>query len=483
MDAMNWNSPEFLREYVAAIRNGSAAVFVGAGMSRAAGYVDWRGLLRKAATDIGLDVEREPDLVAIAQYYKDHSGTRGPINQLLIDAFPDTANPTENHKLLAALPIRTLWTTNYDRLIEGGYKAVGKRLQTVITKANMATTAQDRDAVLLKLHGDIEQPDQTVLTKDDYELFHQRPDAQLFTESLKGDLVEKTFLFVGFSFEDPNLDYILGRIRVLMGESKRRHFWVVKAIDPSTGATPEQKTELQYAQRKQQLRIKDLKRYGITAVLIHDYADVTRLLQRLAHLTRLTRVFVSGAVHDPDPLGLARVQELAELIGQAAVEQAGVVVSGFGKDIGPHMVYGAVQAAHAKKKDYAKCVDIRPFPYMAPVAERPALYRRHRQEMISTCGVAIFLSGNKQSDKGDTIPSPGIQEEFELCVANGVYVIPLGCSGHVAHTVWTQVSKEPERFYPGFDLRPQLAVIGDHTKTNAEIIVAVKKMLEVLTTI
>src|ERR1700754_3139197 len=98
---MNWDDHEFLREYVAALRNGSAAVFVGAGMSRAAGYVDWRGLLRKAAADIGLDVDRESDLVAIAQYYKDHIGTRGPINQLLIEAFPDTTNPSENHHLLA----------------------------------------------------------------------------------------------------------------------------------------------------------------------------------------------------------------------------------------------------------------------------------------------------------------------------------------------------------------------------------------------
>lgn len=480
---MNWDNPEFLREYVAAIRNASAAVFVGAGMSRSAGYVDWRELLRKAATDIGLDVDKEPDLVAIAQYYKDHSGTRGPINQLLIEAFPDTADPTENHKLLASLPIRTLWTTNYDRLIEAGFKVVGKRLQTVVTRTNMATTMPDRDAVLFKFHGDIEQPDQTVLTKDDYELFHQRPDAQLFTEALKGDLVEKTFLFIGFSFEDPNLDYILGRIRVLMGESKRRHYWVVKEIDPGTATTAEHKTALEYAKRKQQLRIKDLKRYGITAVLIQDYSQVTELLKRLGHLARLTRVFVSGAVHDPSPLGVVRVQELAELIGRTVVENGGVVVSGFGKDIGPHVVYGAVQSAHASKRDYAKCVDIRPFPFMAPTAERPALFTRHRQEMISTCGAAVFLSGNKSDNTGGTIPSPGVQEEFDLCVKNAVYVIPLGCSGHVSETIWNQVSSNQNRFYPAHDLSAPLAVIGSQANSNADIIKAVKQMLEALTTI
>ena len=32
---------QFLREYVKAIRDGNAAVFAGAGLSRPSGFVDW----------------------------------------------------------------------------------------------------------------------------------------------------------------------------------------------------------------------------------------------------------------------------------------------------------------------------------------------------------------------------------------------------------------------------------------------------------
>ena len=50
------------------------------------------------------------------------------------------------------------------------------------------------------MHGDVERPTDAVLTKDDYERYDmKRP---LFRTALQGDLISKTFLFVGFSFED-----------------------------------------------------------------------------------------------------------------------------------------------------------------------------------------------------------------------------------------------------------------------------------------
>lgn len=480
---MEWQSTEFLREYVANIRNGSAAVFVGAGMSRSAGYVDWRGLLKQAADDIGLDVQQEADLVGVAQFYLNHVGSRGPIHQLLIDAFPDITEPTENHRLLAALPIRTLWTTNYDRLIEDGFKAVKKKLQTVITKTNMATTLADRDAVLYKLHGDIGQPENAVLTKDDYELFAQRADTQVFSEALKGDLIEKTFLFIGFSFEDPNLDQILARIRILLGENKRRHFWLVKAIDPTSAKTDDQRKLMEYQQKRQGLRIKDLKRYGITAVLIQKYTDVTELLRLLGHLTKLNRTFVSGAVHDPSPLGAARLQDLTTRMGRFLVEHGGVIVSGFGKDIGPHLLYGAIQGGHAKKRDYSRCLDVRPFPFLAPPSDRDTLFKKHREQMISTCGVAVFLTGNKLDELGQCVPSPGVIQEFQICVANGIHIVPVGCTGHATEVIWKEVVSHPMKYLPRGDFSDSLKILGDGSKSNDEIMTAVEDIIKRIVTV
>ncbi len=73
-------------------------------------------------------------------------------------------------------------------------------------------TLSDRDAVVYKMHGDVSQVHKAVITRDDYEKYELTH--SLFTTALQGDSVSKTFLFIGFSFNDPNLNYILSRIRI-----------------------------------------------------------------------------------------------------------------------------------------------------------------------------------------------------------------------------------------------------------------------------
>src|SRR5262245_44164816 len=108
----------FVTEYVKAIHEQNAAIFAGAGLSIPAGFVDWKRLLRNIAKDVNLNVDRETDLVSVAQYHINEHRSRHKINQALINEFSAKARRTRNHELLASLPIRTYWTTNYDTLIE-----------------------------------------------------------------------------------------------------------------------------------------------------------------------------------------------------------------------------------------------------------------------------------------------------------------------------------------------------------------------------
>lgn len=108
----------FYTTYLDSLDAGDAALFIGAGMSRPSGFVDWKGLLREVAEEVGLDVDRETDLIAVAQYHLNTKRNRARLNQKLIDEFTKDAAPSENHRLIATLPIRSIWTTNYDKLIE-----------------------------------------------------------------------------------------------------------------------------------------------------------------------------------------------------------------------------------------------------------------------------------------------------------------------------------------------------------------------------
>ena len=161
----------FISVFVEALHNQNAAVFAGAGLSIPAGLVNWKELLRDIASDVGLDVNKENDLITVAQFHVNEHRGRHRINQALIDEFSTRAKITENHKVLAELPIKTYWTTNYDTLIEDSLRAGGKTPDVKITQENLATSVPRRDAVVYKMHGDVSQPDKAILTKDDYETY------------------------------------------------------------------------------------------------------------------------------------------------------------------------------------------------------------------------------------------------------------------------------------------------------------------------
>jgi len=198
-----------VKNLLEAIENRNLAIFAGAGLSIPAGYVNWQQLLRPIADELELDIDKEANnLVQLAQYHCNaNQSNRGKINQLLVSEFSKEARITENHSILARLPIETFWTTNYDRMIESALLEVGKTPDVKYSNKQLAFTVPRRDALVYKMHGDVEHPSEAILTKDDYESYHMK--MKPFLNALSGDLVSKTFLFLGFSFTDPNLDYIL----------------------------------------------------------------------------------------------------------------------------------------------------------------------------------------------------------------------------------------------------------------------------------
>lgn len=98
---------QFLREYIKSIRDGNAAVFAGAGLSRPSGFVVWKELLRPLAEDIGLNIDDEYDLTSVAQYVRNKSGNRAAINSSILEAYSKDVVRNENVTILTRLPIYT----------------------------------------------------------------------------------------------------------------------------------------------------------------------------------------------------------------------------------------------------------------------------------------------------------------------------------------------------------------------------------------
>jgi len=447
----------FVDTFVSALHNQNAAIFAGAGLSIPAGLVNWKQLLKSIASEIGLDVDKEEDLITVAQFHVNEHGGRHRINQALIDEFAQRAKLTENHKLLAGLPIKTYWTTNYDPLIEDSLKAAGKTPDVKITPENLATTTPHRDAVVYKMHGDVSQADKAILTKDDYETYESK--RHLFSMALQGDLVSKTFLFIGFSFNDPNLSYILSRIRILLGENRREHYCLLRRVQRNDF---KKASDYQYALAKQQLQVKDLKRYGIQGLLVDDYAHYTNVLRRVSYRYKMARAFISGSAADYSPWKEPKALQFIQGLSRALIEGGFGIVSGYGLGVGPYVLNGVFEQLDAEgTQSLDDRIVLRPFPIAIPdAARRKIRWTAYREDMLSYAGLALFLFGNKRGASGTVVAADGMEEEFKLAVAKGLFVVPVGCTGSTAAVLHKKVLGDFSTYYPVSGYRSHFEALG-----------------------
>jgi len=430
----------FVRSFAEDIADGSAAIFAGAGLSVASGYVNWAELMREIANDLGLDVDRETNLVAIAQYHLNERGNRTRINQKLIDEFSIGHALNENHEVLARLPIDTYWTTNYDRMIETALEATGKVIDIKHAVDHLKTIQRGRAATIYKMHGDVSDPEHAVLTKDDYEGYFR--DRELFVTALTGDLVSKTMLFIGFSFTDPNIDYVMSRVRVALRKQPKQHYCILRR----EARKPKEKlADFEYRRRQQEYFIKDLSRIGIHALLIDDYADATRILRQVEARYRNRTILISGSAHEFGSWKPDSAATFIESISRALVRKGFNVVTGFGLGVGPSVIAGALQEIQTNPRRHSS-LQLQAFPFPAiegaSTTARKTLYQKHREAMVAKAGIAIFLFGNKRDIRGHIVDAEGMREELSVARATGLNLISVGATGWVAAEIARELAAE-----------------------------------------
>ncbi len=466
---------QFVDEYLSEVLEGNAAVFAGAGLSVPAGYVDWRELLRPLAKELKLNIDLEDDLVAVAQFHVNaNASNRHKLHKAVIDAISPGNPPTKNHELLARLPIETWWTTNYDKLIENALRAVDKVVDVKSAVPQLATTRRGRHATLYKMHGDVDRPDDAVVTRDDYERYQKDRDA--FVTALAGDLVSKTFLFLGFSFTDPNLAHILTRVRLTYTTNQRRHFAVFRERKRLPGEANE---TFDHHKLRQALAIEDLKRFNVRVLLVDEYAEITEFLEELLARYRRRTVFVSASAADFGPWGQEAVTSFAEELGRRLVARGSRVASGIGAGIGDALLAGALRELIRTKATIDEGLVLRPFPQLGPADERAALWESYRREIVSHAGIAVFLFGNKAVGEDDLDVADGMIKEFEIARAQGVVVIPVGATNAAAKVLSDRVLAEPSKFIP--ELGPDGAdAIGRLSGTTDDLTTLLDPLMDLI---
>mgnify|MGYP002508910802 CR=1 FL=1 len=75
-------------------------------------------------------------------------------HDVIFEELSKQKGPTQNHKILARLPISVIWTTNYDDLIEKAFGNVQKIVDVKSRNEHLSNTLANRECILYKMHGD-----------------------------------------------------------------------------------------------------------------------------------------------------------------------------------------------------------------------------------------------------------------------------------------------------------------------------------------
>lgn len=428
----------FIRDFVKDLRENNAAIFAGAGLSKSCGYVDWPELLRDIADELELNVDIEHDLISLAQFHVNEKKGPAKLARKILEEFSEQAQSSASHDILARLPIRTYWTTNYDTLIEQSLRRAYKVVDVKYSVDQLNTTTPKRDAVVYKMHGDVTHPNDAVLYKEQYEKYYATHSP--FVTALSGDLVSKTFLFIGFSFTDPNLDYVLSRLH----SPVRRHHYCFMKREP---LVPEDRALSEYRARKQRLRIDDLKRFGIQTLLVGDYAEIPLILEEIETRFLKKTIFISGSAEEFGDWSRIDAQGFVHQLSAQLIESGFRVVNGFGWGIGSAVINGALEAIYANPGRLSEDqLVMRPFPQFGRTDEElRAMWEEYRQRMISLAGIGIFLFGNKK--QGDAIVAAnGVIREWEIAVEKGRITLPIGATGFAAASIWQRMNQSPDDY-------------------------------------
>lgn len=439
-------SPEieaFIKDFVRDLREDNAAIFAGAGLSKAVGFVDWPELLRDIADELGLRVEKEHDLISLAQFHVNHLKGSAKLSRKILEEFSEQAEPSETHEILARLPIRSYWTTNYDTLLEDALKQAYRIPDVKHTVSQLNTTRPKRDAVVYKMHGDVSEPSKAILYKEQYERYYRTHEA--FVTALSGDLISKTFLFIGFSFTDPNLDYVLSRLHSV-GMANRNHYCFMRRVTKNDDMDEE---IFKYELRKQELRVDDLRRFGIQTLLIEEYPDIPKILKEIQSRFLKKTIFIAGSAEEFGDWPRQEAIGLVHSLAAGLVGNGYRIVNGFGWGIGSAVINGALEKIFSNPGKHSESqLIMRPFPQFASSPQDlKDSWEAYRQRMLALGGVAIFVFGNKRSDNGDIIEANGVIREFEIAVEHGAVPIPIGATGYAARIIWERIASDPTRYY------------------------------------
>lgn len=214
------------------IRNNEVVLWAGAGFSKYAGVPMGAELVQKIKSSA---TPSEKELLShyntlpevAEEFVKMRNNKKTELFSIIKNALQVNINVSDLyvHNSLKNIPqIQTIITTNFDDLFERVY---GNDIEVIIRDESIATafSSINSDKVkLFKIHSDFTNPDLIIITKSDYLNFFDSDIFRPLWTEIKSIIAKKSIFFVGYSLEDPNIQFIFDKIIEKLGQFSNECF-------------------------------------------------------------------------------------------------------------------------------------------------------------------------------------------------------------------------------------------------------------------
>lgn len=304
------NKETLIDDFSESLVNNSGVFFIGSGISAPSGFPTWKKLLEPLVKDLNFCISDADDLAEIAQYIvNEYSGNKGPLLSKLISVFNTKKEINVYHEILARTNVKKIWTTNFDLLIENAFNSYSIENEIKTNDNDFIKVGKKKYVQIIKMHGCVNRnPEDIVFIQEDYEDFFVNKPA--IARQLQSDLLNNSFLFIGYSFGDVNLKNVLIETRRLSNRMTRSHYLIQK----------KDKVNI----KKQELWCNNLKRFGVETVLIDDFDELKEILNKISSKSKGKTIYITGShLTDIDTFAkdlgveLAKIEDLTILDGQS----------------------------------------------------------------------------------------------------------------------------------------------------------------------
>ncbi|RWF58224.1 MAG: hypothetical protein EOS50_03860 [Mesorhizobium sp.] len=188
----------------------------GAGSTIPSGAPSVGKLIGHFATNFGIDADKYT-LSEITNLAENKTSRKRVITDLR--KLCGGLHPQGGLRNLSLYDWKSIYTTNYDDLVEQTYEARGKACRVYSSNFDFTITEEEYDVDLFKIHGTIEKDisdgnvSRIILTEADYE--QTEPYREYIYDRLKGDLAGANLIIIGQSLTDPDLKAIVNRAAAL----------------------------------------------------------------------------------------------------------------------------------------------------------------------------------------------------------------------------------------------------------------------------